>query len=353
MNLWNAFLPQRPRRQLTKHSLVDIFRPHPDPPHQMPNTTAPVIPNLLIKLNAYRYRPSIKEWKHIHFDKAENRKYPSQVRIITWNVNYDALGVMERLNAALRHLELDILGCRRGEAPEPCCILLQELNANAYPHLLADTWVRKIFVVAPRSPDKWPARATYGNVTLISRSVPITGCAIMHFASSIFQRTGVIVDIRLFDPTREDDSRSATSVVRIINTHLESLSPGLEARRLQLDILSKLLFVGGERSGGVIAGDMNAIGPNEHEFPSELGLRDAWNKGEGTKEGHTWGYQGPSQYPAGRLDKVLYLPLDEYEVDTPQRVGMGVIVKDLESGNDMPQYVSDHYGLDTVLRMTG
>ncbi|KAF8349121.1 Endonuclease/exonuclease/phosphatase [Amanita rubescens] len=296
----------------------------------MPNMTAPVIPNLLIKSNAYRYRAAIKGWKHIHLDKVDDSKCPSYVRIITWNINYDALAVVERLDAALRHLEMDILGCKEGETPEPCCILLQELNATAFSHLLANS-------VGP---------STFCHHTEIARKVA------WQCHSSIYQRTGVIVDIRLNDPAKDaDGSRGSTSVIRVINTHLESLPRGLTARRMQLDVLSKLLFVGGERCGGVIAGDMNAIGPNEHEYPAELGLRDAWNKSEDTKEGHTWGYQGPSQYPAGRLDKVLYLPLDEYEVDTPERVGMGVIVKNLESGDSMPQFVSDHYGLDTTLRM--
>jgi len=352
MNLWTAFLPHKQRQQVTQRHENFPDHSHPSHAHKMPNMTAPVIPNLLIKSNAYRYRAAIKGWKHIHLDKVDDSKCPSHVRIITWNINYDALAVVERLDAALRHLEMDILGCKEGETPEPCCILLQELNATAFSHLLANSWVRAHFVITPKSPEKWPGNAMYGNVTLVSRSTALVGCYIMHFASSIYQRTGVIVDIRLNDPAKDaDGSRGSTSVIRVINTHLESLPRGLTARRMQLDVLSKLLFVGGERCGGVIAGDMNAIGPNEHEYPAELGLRDAWNKSEDTKEGHTWGYQGPSQYPAGRLDKVLYLPLDEYEVDTPERVGMGVIVKNLESGDSMPQFVSDHYGLDTTLRM--
>ncbi|KAF8729373.1 hypothetical protein AX14_006181 [Amanita brunnescens Koide BX004] len=355
MNLW-TFLSHKQRLRVPERREsfpIDPIHSHL-PPAKMSNLTTPVIPNLLIKTTAYRYRATIKGWKHIHLDKADDSKCPSQVRIITWNINYDEMGVVERLDAALRHLETDVLGCKNGEDPEPCCILLQELNAMAFPHLLADPWVRAHFVVVPKSPEKWPARAVYGNVTLVSRATPIVACSIMHFASSIFQRTGVIVDVRLNDSAKNTNgSRGSTSVVRVVNTHLESLPPGLPARRLQLEVLSKLLFVGGERCGGIIAGDMNAIGPNEHEYPAELGLRDAWSKSEETKDGHTWGYQGPSQYPAGRLDKMLYLPLDEYEVDTPKRVGMGVIVKNLESGDNMQQFVSDHYGLDTTLRMVG
>ncbi|KAF8626977.1 hypothetical protein AX15_004570 [Amanita polypyramis BW_CC] len=354
MNLWTTFLPLKHRQHAPQHDsfLTDPIRPYPPPPHKLPNMSAAVVPNLLIKLKAYRYRAKKKGWKHIHLDKVDDTKCPSQVRIITWNISFDMPGPIERLNAALRHLEMDVVKCRSGEALEPCCILLQELHKNAFPLLLADQWIRDHFVVTPRSDDKWPPKTMYGNVTLASRSIPVVDCSIMHFGSSIYQRTGVIVDIRLKSPARETNGDSdSTSVVRIINTHLESMPTGQTARRMQLDVLSKLLFVGGERCGGVIAGDMNAIGPNEHEYPTDLGLQDAWDRPEDAKEGHTWGYQAPSQFPAARLDKVLFLPLQDYNVDEPKQVGVGIAVKDPVSGSD-GLFVSDHYGLDSILRMT-
>ncbi|KAM6504531.1 Endonuclease/exonuclease/phosphatase [Amanita muscaria] len=311
---------------------------------------SPVIPNLLLKSKGYRYRAQKNGWKHIHLNKPDDRKCPTQIRIITWNISFDMPGRVERLERALRHLQIDVLRCQEGGVPEPCCILLQELNVEAFPYLLKDQWVREYFVLTPISPEKWPANAIYGNVTLISRSVPIVDCSIVHFGSSAQQRTGVVVDVRLRYPSRDEDS---TSVLRIINTHLESLPSGFHARRMQLQLLAKMLSAElKEWRGGIIAGDMNAIGPNEHEYPEEVGLDDAWKGSEDCEEGHTWGYQTASQYPAARLDKILYLPRRDYKLSEPKRVGVAVSVKDPTSGNDLPLFVSDHYGLDTVLRMS-
>ncbi|PFH52989.1 hypothetical protein AMATHDRAFT_73805 [Amanita thiersii Skay4041] len=316
--------------------------------------TRPVIPDYLFKVKAYRYRAARQGWKHIHLDKVESKKCPSQVRIITWNVSFDMSGPVERLNAALRHLETDILGCKKGEAPDPCLILLQEVNIKMFSYLLEDAWVRSNFTITPRQPDRWPKNAFYGNVTLVSRSICIVDCGIVHFGGSVYQRSGVIVDIRLKSPPSKEGggNKDSTGIIRIINTHLESMPSGLAARRVQLDILSKLLFANEELQGGLIAGDMNSIGPNEHDYPAELGLRDAWKRGDNTKEAHTWGYQSPENYPAARLDKVLYLPGRGYKVEEPKRVGVGIAVKDPVSGEETKLYASDHYGLDTVLRMT-
>jgi len=320
----------------------------------MQNLTTPVVPSILVKTGAYRYRAGKNGWKHIHLNKQDGKKCPSNVRIITWNISFDMVAPIERLDAALRHIRADVLGCRKGDPPEPCCILLQELLSEAFPRLLEDPWVREHFVVAPVSRDKWPPNAAYGNVTLISRSVPIVDCSVVHFGSSIYHRTGIIVDIRLRNPSYEPDGEShpTTCVLRIINTHLESMPSGHLARRLQLQLLSKMLFLGGKWRGGIIAGDMNAIGPNEHKYPAELGLEDAWRGEEEDEDGYTWGYQVPSQFPAARLDKVLYLLSMDHTVDEPNRVGVGVSVRDPTSGKDLPLFVSDHYGLDTTLRMT-
>ena len=234
----------------------------------MQSLTPPVVPNVLLKTRAYRYRAVRNGWKHIHLNKQDDKRCPSNVRIITWNISFDAVGPMQRLDAALHHIRVDVLRCRKGETPEPCCILLQELRTEAFPRLLEDPWVRDHFVVAPISRDKWPADAPYGNVTLVSRSVPIVDCAVVHFGSSVYQRTAIVVDIRLRDPSYEPDGESSpTCVLRIINTHLESMPKGILARRNQLQLLSKMLFIGGKWRGGIIAGDMNAIGPNEHEYP--------------------------------------------------------------------------------------
>jgi len=135
-----------------------------------------------------------------------------------------------------------------------------------------------------------------------------------------------------------------------VNTHLESLPQGGVWRPHQLDMCSRFLTLHGV-GGGVVAGDMNTITPRDEGIEKESGLRDAWRKGS-ADIGKTWGYQGQNKegFPCGRLDKVFYLPVRGYKVDEPRRIGVGVKIQGSSSSDVF--WASDHYGLETTLRMT-
>jgi len=288
---------------------------------------------MLLKLKPYRFRPS------------EERKPPcSQVRIITWNIDFMTKHAEERLSACLRHIEEDVLQCKAGEAPEPCCILLQEVLATAIPHLLRDTWVRNWFLVTPYSSSKWPDGARYGNITLVSRSLMIAECHILHYGLTRMERTSLCVKIRLNYPAPSRE----TAIICVVNTHLESLTQGAVCRPHQLEMCSRFLRLGGV-VGGVVAGDMNSIMPTDQVIEKDVGLRDAWRKGS-ADIGKTWGYQGQNEgFPCARLDKVFYLPVQGYKVDEPRCIGVGVKTRGSSSSEAL--WASDHYGLETTLRM--
>ena len=307
---------------------------------------------MLLKLKPYRFRPSKNTWKHVvtfglrNDIPPEEKKPPcSQVRIITWNVDFVSKYPEERLTACLRHIEEDVLQCKAGEAPEPCCILLQEVSDTVIPHLLRNTWVRKWFTVAPYSSIKWPKDAHYGNITLVSRSLTIAECHILHYGLTGMGRTSLCVKIRLNYPVPSKE----TAIICVVNTHLESLPQGAVWRPHQLDRCSRFLKLRGV-TGGVVAGDMNTIMPEDEGIEKEVGLRDAWRRGS-AENGKTWGYQGQNEekFPCGRLDKILYLPWRGYKVDEPRRIGVGVKIKGPSSGETL--WASDHYGLESTLRM--
>ena len=306
---------------------------------------------LLLKLKPYRFRPSKNAWKHMvtfglrnDIPPEEKRPPCSQVRIITWNIDFVTPHPEERLTACLSHLQ-EVLQCKAGEAPEPCCILLQEVLDTVIPHLLRNTWVRQWFAVSPHSSIKWPKGARYGNVTLVSRSLTIAECHILHYGFTKMERTALCVKIRLNYPAPSRE----TAIICVVNTHLESLTDGVVWRPHQLDMCSRLLRLRGV-TGGVVAGDMNAIRPEDEGIEKEVGLRDAWRKGA-AETGKTWGYQGQNEkrYPCGRLDKVFYLPGRGYKVDEPRRIGVGVKTGGSSSGEAL--WASDHYGLECTLRM--
>ncbi|KAJ7756450.1 hypothetical protein DFH07DRAFT_959095 [Mycena maculata] len=284
---------------------------------------SPVIPSNMKQLRMCRWRESRSRWHRVSPDRnyGEEEFPPSTFELVTWNVSFDTPMVRERMDCVLRHLERVVFKCRDGEAPEPCVVLLQEVHA---PHgldvILKDEWVREHFLVAPVETSQWPEGAAYGNVTLVEKSIPVHDAHILDFGVSEMQRTGLMVDIRLGAPKPHDYD----VILRVANTHLESLRGAADrARPLELQLLTKFIKGPGVR-GGLIAGDMNPIGPMDASIPTVLGLRDAWRKGDKDERGFTWGQQPPREFPAARFDKVLYLPRKGFRVDEPQRIGVGL-----------------------------
>ncbi|PPQ99155.1 hypothetical protein CVT24_009345 [Panaeolus cyanescens] len=362
-----------------------------------PTREGPVVPSQIRQVRVYRYRPAKDCWKHLPtfglagsessgassptsgalYERVDPLMPPtSTVRIITWNIDKDSPCPEERLTAALRHIQYDVLRCRDNEVtPEPCCILLQEMHEQVLEHLKKDQWVRRWFALTPLDKEKWPKPPSiagmqqhinqYGNVTLVARSLPIVEAHIVSFGSSVMCRTALCVKIRLALPPSvlarsksvssktsgsSDGSFGAeTAVISIVNTHLESLPMGEVSRPHQLEVCTKLVRTAGVR-GGIIAGDMNAISARDAVIHKELQLKDAWDKPE-SRSGHTWGYQGHNpnnQFPCNRLDKVFYVAKRGYTVDTPRRIGVGLKVNE---GTKEETWISDHYGLQTTLRM--
>ncbi|KAF8135065.1 Endonuclease/exonuclease/phosphatase [Boletus edulis] len=267
---------------------------------------------------------------------------PSSFRLLTWNIDFASKAPKRRLAAALEYIRRDVFECKTpSERPNPCCILLQEVSVQAFTLILANEWVQGSFLVVPSSTEKWPHGAHYGNVTLISRMLPVCGAFTIDFSNSNMTRNGLFVDLKLAVPAPPHAPRLSDGIVqmRIANTHLESLPQGARARPEQLGIIAESLQEY-DLHGGVVGGDMNAIGPSDMRIAEQVGLTDAWQGSEEEEEGITWGHQPPSQYPPRRLDKVLWVARGGVEVEEPVRVGVGA-----KCGTG--EWVSDHYGLVT------
>ena len=159
-------------------------------------------------------------------------------------------------------------------------------------------------------------------------------------------RNALFVDVKLAVPAPLHAARLSDGIVqvRISNTHLESLPRGAPARPEQLRLIAESLQAY-ELHGGVVGGDMNAIGETDLGIAEDVGLTDAWRGSDEDEVGFTWGYQPPSQYPAARLDKVLWVARGGLEVEEPVRVGV-----DAKAG---AEWISDHYGLVTNVHVVG
>jgi len=112
------------------------------------------------------------------------------------------------------------------------------------------------------------------------------------------------------------------TVIRLINTHLDSLGDTLSYRAQQMEILANVL----REPGGIIAGDFDAISPEDDALVEENGLVDAWVALHGRADhpdgpvGATWGVGVGLKggLKAGRLDKVAMLGLKPDEIKVLQ-----------------------------------
>jgi len=207
--------------------------------------------------------------------------------------------------------------------------------------------VQQYFIVAPGRADEWPIGASYGNVTLTSRTVPVSGVYSLEY-ESFMHRNALIVDLKLGIPPntlrRTAPTKPRFITLRVANTHLESLTPGAKLRIEQLGQVAEVLKEE-ELLGGIVCGDMNAISPSDIGLTVKAGLLDAWKEGKDEEDAFTWGYQPPCGFSPGRLDKILFAPgTGGYAVDQPERVGLALKT---EKG----LWVSDHFGLTTTVRI--
>jgi tyrosyl-DNA phosphodiesterase 2 len=116
------------------------------------------------------------------------------------------------------------------------------------------------------------------------------------------------------------------AILRLSNVHLDSLD-SQSRRHLQVYILNDLLREPG-CSGGVIAGDFNAIDPRDYTLVEKYGLVDAWVALHGSTaepgSGATWGVDmdlDDGLKPI-RMDKVVMLGLQPIAIEVlkPGRV---------------------------------
>jgi len=316
-------------------------------------------PSYILKM--YRFRPRRGDWKHISSRGPSNadddpmvKSLPSSMRIITWNVDIIEDVWQDRINGILRHLQEiidshDERGRSLGYRGDAVVVLFQEITPMMFDLIRTDEWVRRTFAMVPLREDRWPRQACCGNVTLVSRDLEVVKAQIVHFRTTDAQRTGLLVYVQLSATGKIEDKRT----ICIANTHLESFPSGERKRARQLEALAQLLKLDDNIEGGLIAGDMNPVGKMDCFLACNLGLDDAWQRGDSDPEGFTWGYQSSDEdkkYPPARLDKILYVPKRRYSVDEPQRIGVGLKV----AAAEQEQYwVSGHYGLLTSLHMVG
>ena len=272
----------------------------------------------------------------------------SDFSLTTWN--FDAFSPRPVARAKL------ILGGILEEAKRPDIVFLQEVTSDVRSSILDNSKVREAFLVTDAEDQTSFNGVPFANMTLLSNkrfafdlesqkegdgvkggTKFMLGPVSRVKLPSKYGRCALSVDI--VSPS------TPTAACRLINVHLDSLGDTLPYRTEQIEIIANLLREPG-CGGGLIAGDFNAISPEDHDLPDKNGLVDAWLALHGKEglDGFTWG-EGVERWDGlgpGRLDKVVMLGIEAKEIEI-LRPGLIEVPKPGEDSDYIPY--SDHYGL--------
>ena len=244
--------------------------------------------------------------------------------LTSWNIQASQSGPVARSKLILDHI---LKGPKFSDI-----IHLQEVTSSARQSLLDDPRVRSGFLTTDAEDDTSFKGLPFATMTLLSSK---------RFGSPLLDEEGegggkLMLDsvFRMELPSRYRRDALCVNIAapaafgavyRLLNVHLDSLDSDFR-RALQMLVLAGLLREPRCR-GGIIAGDFNAILPEDHRLIEEHGLLDAWVALHGSTgpNGATWGVgvELEGGLKAGRLDKVAMLGLkpDEIEVLQPGLVG--------------------------------
>jgi tyrosyl-DNA phosphodiesterase 2 len=267
---------------------------------------------------------------------------PHAIRLISWNIDVLVGFAQERMRAALEYLDVLVSSA---PADVPVVVFLQEMGRSDLQLIRDSSWIKQRFKITELDNRNWLG-PLYGTTTLVDRRLKIKDVFRVPWISK-FQRDGLFVDISLSDPEAEP------RVLRLCNTHLESLVADPPVRPLQVAVASEYLQKP-DIACALLAGDMNAIQPFDRTLHTENALKDTYLElggQEDSDDGYTWGQQAPhwlrNKFGCSRMDKILFR--GDIMPKTFERIGMGVKVaeevrEEVERGIE-GGWVTDHYGV--------
>jgi tyrosyl-DNA phosphodiesterase 2 len=275
---------------------------------------------------------------------------PELIRLISWNIDILVEFAEERMRAALEYL--DILTSST-PVDIPVIVFLQEMGQSDLEQIRNSTWVRQRFNITDITHQNWLS-PLYGTTVLVDRRLQIKSVFRIPWISK-FDRDGLFVDIALSSLKEE------TKVLRLCNTHLESLVADPPVRPLQIAAAAPYLQKP-DVACALLAGDLNAIQPFDRSLHTENGLKDTYLElggKEDSEEGYTWGQQAPQwmkdKFGCSRMDKILFR--GDIHPRMFERIGMGVKVAEEvreEVGKEIEgAWVTDHYGVMGDFEFTG
>lgn len=239
------------------------------------------------KLAVQRYRHG--RWTSTSHASSFTEPLATSFKVLCWNVDcvyaepYEQHWARSFVKELKRRLEpLRPLSSEPGASeerrhmPAPCCVvLLQGVQRETEKLLFSDEWIRQNMLAVPASPSisesqgslSVPLGATIHNITLISRTIPVSQAFHISFFNSQTARHAVVVDLKFYAPRDSQKLRTSpiTRVreVRIINVQLESFERGAEARKDQVRFLLHEIGKDPALHGVLLGVDVKDIPPSD------------------------------------------------------------------------------------------
>lgn len=222
------------------------------------------------------------------------------IRLISWNIDVLKPFAKERMGAALDYLNQVVSSTPPDRA---IFILFQEMGTSDMEQIRETSWVKERFHLTDLDGKSWP-EPYYGTTMLVDRRLKIDSVFRVPWYSK-YGRDGLFVDVGLSNAA--DPCAAQDKLLRVCNTHLESLVANPPIRPTQLTAASQYLNQD-KISCGIVAGDFNAIEAFDHTLHLENNLNDAYLQCRGSEDsqhGYTWGYQSPlavrKRFPCRRM----------------------------------------------------
>ncbi|KAI1261721.1 endonuclease/exonuclease/phosphatase family protein [Xylariaceae sp. FL1019] len=269
----------------------------------------------------------------------------THIALFSWNIDFMLPFEKDRMRIGLSHLQTHISSLPRTTA---AVIFLQECLVQDLASIGETNWVRDGFRVTDTDSSSW-GTSYYGTTTLVDARLDVKSVFRVHYSASRMQRDALFVDVCI----------SPDKIVRLCNTHLESLETPLRAP--QVALIAKFMHAP-EVSGALAAGDFNAIGEYDRTLHSENALQDVYLElggEEDSEEGYTWGQQAATVlrklYGCSRMDKVFLS--GKLKAEKFERFGVDVELEDEEQKEEIRElgfekaWITDHLGVMTVVSL--
>ncbi|RMZ10268.1 hypothetical protein D0864_01301 [Hortaea werneckii] len=256
------------------------------------------------------------------------------IMLYSWNIDFMLPFPDSRMRIALLHLEDQV---SRHNASTATVIFLSECLHSDLRLITSDPWVQKAFHITDMDGSYWQS----------DRRLPIESCFRVHYEQTRMERDALFVDIKMGEQEK---------LIRLCNTHLESLALEPPLRPLQMQLCAQYMH-DSTVDGAVLAGDLNAIQDFDRRLHFDNDLKDAYLELGGTEDdaeaGHTWGQQAATaqrqKFGTSRMDKVF--SCGDVVCTAFERFGAGIELQDegereeiLKLGFDRP-WITDHLGV--------